>query len=228
MALKVSINTPYQPAEEPKEALVFSAATAKKIENIVKRYPQGRQQSALIPVLFLAQNEFGGWLSTAAMELVAQTLGLSYMRVYEVATFYTMFNLQPVGKYHVQVCTNCACLIRGSDKITTAVKKVAGVKNSGETSTDGTFTFSEVECLGACVDAPMMQINNDYFTNLTAESTQEILKNLKAGKPVKPDTAATEIDPISYNAALANKPVKKAAVKKAPTKKAAPKPKEKK
>jgi NADH-quinone oxidoreductase E subunit len=154
-----------------------------KIKTIRARYPatpQG-QQSAVIPLLKIAQDKCGGWLPVDAMELVAKTLDLPYIRVFEVATFYTMFNLKPVGKFHVQVCTNCSCLIRGSDAVVKAVKDIAGVDASGATSQDGTFTFTEVECLGACVDAPMMQVGSHYYTKLDGKKTRAILEHLKKG-----------------------------------------------
>lgn len=162
--------------------LAFSKKTSDKVKRILKRYPSDQKQSAVIPALKLAQDEFGGWLSLDAMKLVAETLDMPYIRVYEVATFYTMFNLEPVGKYHVQVCTNCSCMIRGAESIAKVAMDEAGTDKSGEMSTDEMFTVTEVECLGACVEAPMMQINNNYFTKLTDDSAREILKDLRAGK----------------------------------------------
>lgn len=192
---QVAIKTP--------EPVAFSKNALKKVERICSRYPKEQRQSAVIPVLWVAQQEFGGWLSVPAMELVAETLNMPYIRVYEVATFYTMFNLKPVGKHHVQVCTNCACLIRGSDKIVAAVKEVTGISQNKGMSEDGQFTFEEVECLGACVDAPMMQVtsvgHSNYFTNLTAESTKDILEQLRAGKSIVPDTPTADIEPVTTN-----------------------------
>lgn len=176
----------------------FSKKSQEKVKRILKRYPKDQARSAMIPVLKLAQDEFGGWLDVPAMELVAETLNQPYIRVYEVATFYTMFNLKPVGKYHVQVCTNCSCMITGSDKVVAAVKKETGIAASGENSKDGEFTFTEVECLGACVDSPMMQINNHYYTKLTAEKTTEILKDLRKGKDDQVDTPPGSVDPIHH------------------------------
>ncbi len=121
-------------------------------------------------------------------------MNLPYIRVYEVATFYTMFNLKPVGKYHVQVCTNCACMIRGSSKIVETVKDVTGLKGQGGMSDDGLFTLTEVECLGACVEAPMMQINDGYHVKLTPESTKEILEELKSGKAVESTTPSKGLE----------------------------------
>lgn len=168
--------------KKTEKPLAFSKATESKIDNILKRYPKERAQSAVIPALKLAQDEFGGWLSTEAMNLVAEKLGMPYIRVYEVATFYTMFNLEPVGKYHVQVCTNCACMIRGSEKIVKEVKKATSLKDGQRISDDGLFTLTEVECLGACVEAPMMQVNNRYYTHLTESQVRNLIKEMKEGK----------------------------------------------
>lgn len=180
---KLKITGPESKAQKTSSGLplAFSKETEAKLKRIIKRYPADQKQSAVIPALKLAQDEFGGWLSLDAMKLVAETLSMSYMRVYEVATFYTMFNLEPVGKYHVQVCTNCSCMIRGAEKVAEIAKDEAGV-SAGEMSEDELFTITEVECLGACVEAPMMQINNHYFTKLTGDSTREILQKLRAGE----------------------------------------------
>lgn len=184
--------------------LVWSKEALAAIADIKGRYPEGKQQSALIPLLWLAQREFGGWLSVDAMQLVADTLGLPYIRVYEVASFYTMFNLKPVGRHHIQVCTNCACMIRGSDGIVAAVKEATGILASGGTSKDGLFTFTEVECLGACVDAPMMQVTpvwggGHYYTNLDAKAVKKLLSELKkAGVGSSVDTPPAGVDPITH------------------------------
>ena len=172
-------------SEIVEKPFVFSKGTEAKVKRIVKRYPKGRQQSAVIPVLKLAQDENGGWLSTAAMNAVAERLELPYIRVYEVATFYTMFNLKPVGKYHLQVCTNCSCMITGSDAVIAAIKDITGITENGETSEDDLFTLTEVECLGACVEAPVMQVNNGYHTKLDKDKTVDLLGRLKNGKVVE-------------------------------------------
>lgn len=190
-ATKVKIVSPDLPHKAEDSGLEFSKETEAKIKRILKRYPADKAQSALIPVLKLAQDEFGGWLSTGAMQLTAERLELPYIRVYEVATFYTMFNLKPVGKYHVQVCTNCSCMIRGSDTIVEAVKEFTGISANGGMSDDSLFTLTEVECLGACVDAPMMQINNGYHTKLDKEKTLQILDALKKGDAVETATPTT-------------------------------------
>ena len=155
----------------------FSEAALRQVEIIFQRYPDDRRESAVMPLLHLAQREFGGWLSQEAMDYVAGLVGMSPMRVYEVATFYTMYNLKPVGKYHVQVCTNISCWLCASDGIVKALEEKLGIK-VGETSEDARFTLYEVECLGACVNAPMMQINDDYYENLTPDRVSEIIDRL--------------------------------------------------
>ncbi len=175
--------------EQPKEYKI-SAATVKKIKEIVKKYPDGRQRSAVMPALDLVQREAGGWLPVPAMNAVAELLDIPYIKVYEVASFYTMYNLEPVGEHLIQVCRTTPCWLRGSDNITKACKKKLGTE-LGQTSKDGKFTVVEVECLGACVNAPMVQINDDYFEDLTAESMEKIIDDLAAGKKIK---IGTQID----------------------------------
>jgi NADH-quinone oxidoreductase E subunit len=156
----------------------FSPQALQEAENLFKRYPPGKEkQSALLPMLHLAQREFGGWLSQDALDYVAQFLELPPIRVYEVATFYTMYNLKPVGKYHVQICTNISCWLCGSDDIVQSARDKLKI-GFGETTKDNKFTLSQVECLGACVNAPMMQINDDYHEELTPEKTAGILDQL--------------------------------------------------
>jgi NADH-quinone oxidoreductase subunit E len=157
---------------------------------IVARYPPGRQHSAIIPLLDLAQRQVGaetdsqGWLPLPVIEYVAAYLAMPYMRAYEVATFYTMFNLSPVGRFHVQVCGTTPCLLRGSDEVFAACK--AKGLSKGRTTGDGLFTLSEVECLGACANAPMVQINDDNYEDLTFETTTAILEALARGETPRP------------------------------------------
>lgn len=162
-------------------SFAFSDENMKKAKEIIAKYPKERKESACMPLLTLAQHQHEGWLPQAAMEYVADMLEMPSIRVYEVATFYTMYNLRPVGKYHVQVCTNIACLIRGSDQIMRTCHNVLGI-NKGETTKDNLFTLHEVECLGACVNAPMMQINDDFYEDLDAGSTEKILRALADGE----------------------------------------------
>ena len=168
----------------------WSPESAEKAKTILARYPAGRQQSASIPFLDLAQRQVGaethtqGWLPVPVIEFVARELGMPYMRVYEVASFYTMFNLAPVGRYHVQVCGTTPCLLAGSDEVMKACKNRGLVK--GKTTPDGLFTLTEVECLGACANAPMVQINDDNFEDLDYDRTTAILDALAQGDTPKP------------------------------------------
>jgi NADH-quinone oxidoreductase E subunit len=166
----------------------FSAENQEKIKEILKRYPEGRQASAILPLFDLAQRQSGGWLPGSAIEKVTEMLGVSLIRGYEVATFYTMFNLKPVGKYHLQICGTTPCMLRGSEDLQKVCQKHLRI-SSGETTEDGLFTVNEVECIGACVNAPAIQINDDYFEDLTEDSFRQILEDLKAGREVKPGSA---------------------------------------
>ena len=162
----------------------------RKAHEILGRYPKGREQSASLPFLDLAQRQVGeethtqGWLPVPVIEFVARAIGVPYMRVYEVATFYTMFNLAPVGKYHVQVCGTTPCLLAGSDDVLSACKNRGLVK--GRTTPDGLFTLTEVECLGACANAPMVQINDDNYEDLDYDRTAAVLDALAKGETPSP------------------------------------------
>ena len=166
------------------ESFEFTTESMARALEFIAKYPEGRQQSALMPLLDIAQRQHESWLPRAAMDYVADLLGVPRIEAYEVATFYTMYNLQPVGDNHVQVCTNLPCWLRGSDKIASACKKNLGV-GFGETTEDGQFTLSEVECLGACANAPMIQINDDYYEDLDEISTESILSQIKLGEETK-------------------------------------------
>ncbi|TVR83078.1 MAG: NADH-quinone oxidoreductase subunit NuoE [Rhodospirillales bacterium] len=166
-------------------AFTFSAENLKAARDVIAKYPEGRQASAVMPLLDLAQRQNGGWLSPAAIEYIADFLEMPRIRVWEVATFYTMYKLEPVGRHHVQVCTNLPCWLRGSDAILGTCREHLGIR-VGETSEDNLFTLSEVECLGACVNAPMMQIGDDYYEDLSPDSVRAILDDLRAGGTPKP------------------------------------------
>ncbi|MEO1192341.1 MAG: NADH-quinone oxidoreductase subunit NuoE [Pseudomonadota bacterium] len=153
-------------------------------QRIIARYPEGRHRSAVIPLLEIAQRQNAGWLSPEAIEFVAKRLEMAPIRVHEVASFYTMFNKKPVGRYLLQVCRTTPCWLRGSDSLTNTIKQVCGIEIGG-TSEDGLFTLMEVECLGACCNAPMLQINDLYYEDLTAESMKGLLEDLKAGRDPK-------------------------------------------
>lgn len=156
----------------------FSDASMALVQKIIKRYPEGRQKSALLPVLHLAQAEFGGWLSPATMDYVASILNLKPIEVYEVASFYTMYNLRPVGKCLLEVCRTGPCMLRGSDDIIEYLEEKLGIKD-GETTPDGMFTLKTVECLASCGTAPMMQVGQHYIENLTCERLDGILDDLQ-------------------------------------------------
>ncbi|XP_071513924.1 NADH dehydrogenase [ubiquinone] flavoprotein 2, mitochondrial isoform X2 [Panulirus ornatus] len=179
--LFVHRDSPSNNVETPFE---FTSENLKRAEAIISIYPDGHKKAAVIPLLDLAQRQVGNWLPISAMHAVAKILNMPRMRVYEVATFYTMFMRNPVGKYHIQVCTTTPCWLRGSDDVLATIHKKLGIK-PGESTEDGLFTLSEVECLGACVNAPMIQVNDDYYEDLEIHDTEEILDSLAAGKQPK-------------------------------------------
>ncbi len=171
--------------EEQPSDFKFSTKNLAKVEDILKRYPEKNKKSAVMPLLYLAQRQNGNWIPLAAIKHIAKYLSMPYISVYEVATFYTMYNLAPVGKHFIQICTTTPCLIRGADKIVKLCKdKISSKEN--EISKDGKCSWMEVECLGACVSAPMMQVNDDYYEDLDEKSTKEILDSLINDKPLKP------------------------------------------
>jgi len=156
-----------------------------KAKKILENYPKGKQQSAVMPLLYLAQEQNGNWIPLAAMKYIGKFLEIPYIKVYEVATFYTMFNLTPVGKNFIQICTTTPCMIRGAYQLVEACKEKIS-KNENELSEDKSCSWTEVECLGACVNAPMMQINNDYFEDLDKQKTLKILDQILNGENPKP------------------------------------------
>ena len=161
--------------------IAFSPETLALVERIIKRYPEGRQKSALLPVLHLAQAEFDGWLSAPVMDYVASLLHLHPIEVYEVATFYTMYNLEPVGRCLIEVCHTGPCWLRGSDDILEHLEKKLGIRN-GETTSDGMFTLKTVECLGSCGTAPMLQCGAEYYEDLTTDKVDALLEKLKSSE----------------------------------------------
>jgi NADH-quinone oxidoreductase subunit E len=164
--------------QKPTNSFEFSKENQKNVLEIIKRYPEDRSASAVMPLLDLAQRQSGGWIPPEAIEHIAETLGMPSIRVYEVASFYSMYNLKPVGKYLIQMCTTTPCWLRGADDVVEACKKHLNI-NIGETTSDGLFTLVEVECLGACINAPMAQINDDYVENLDATNVIDVLDRLK-------------------------------------------------
>lgn len=175
----------YQPG-----SFVFTADNMDRAENIIARYPAGKQQSAVMPLLTLAQKQNGGWIPKVAMDYIAHLLGMAPVRVYEVATFYTMYNLEPQGRYMIEVCTTTPCWLRGSDAIVNACETHLGIK-CGETTADGAFTLKEAECLGACVNAPMCQVGDNYFEDLTPDNVIGIIDALSRGEEPKPGPQST-------------------------------------
>ena len=171
-------------SKEQPEKFEFNQINLVRAKKILEKYPEGKQQSGVMPLLYLVQEQNENWIPLAAMKYIAKFLNIPYIKVYEVATFYSMYNLSPVGKNFIQICTTTPCMIRGAYKIVEACKEKIS-KNQNELSEDKRCSWTEVECLGACVNAPMMQINDDYFEDLDKEKTLKILGQiLKGEKPL--------------------------------------------
>ena len=161
----------------------FSKENEAEVRRIIAKYPKGRQASAVMPLLDLAQRQHENWIPMKAIELIANKLDMAEIRVLEVATFYTMFNLKPLGQFFLQACTTTPCWLRGSDEMMRAIKDRCNI-SSGETSACGRFSLLEVECLGACVNAPILQVNDDFYEDLDYQTTTELLDSLEAGTPL--------------------------------------------
>ena len=174
---KISKNQP--------ENFEFTKESLEEAKNIIKKYPKDKQQSAVMPLLNIAQKQNDNWIPLSAMKYIGKFLEMPYIKVYEVATFYSMYNLSPVGKNFIQVCTTTPCMIRGASKIVEACKEKIS-ENENELSNDKSCSWIEVECLGACINAPIMQINNDYYEDLDKEKTLKILDQIISGKKPKP------------------------------------------
>jgi NADH-quinone oxidoreductase subunit E len=182
------------PAHKEPDSFAFDAESEAKIATILKRYPEGKQASAVIPLLYVAQRQMGrltqsAWVPRMAMDVIAARLSMPPIRVYEVATFYFMFNMKPIGRHHLQLCGTTPCMLRGAEDVLRACKDAGGLKGVGDTSADGMFTLTEVECLGACVNAPILQIDDDYYEDLDYESTVKLLEAFKRGERPKPGSA---------------------------------------
>ncbi len=175
-------------AETQPESFAFSVENAAWAKQQIEKYPEGRQASAVIPLLWQAQKQHGGWLPEPAITHVAEMLCMARIRVLEIATFYTMFNLAPVGRHHVQLCGTTPCWLRGADDLKAVCARVIG--DQGEVTEDGALSWIEVECLGACCNAPMVQINDDYYEDLMAHSFEQILTDLREGRKVKPGSSS--------------------------------------
>ena len=187
-------------SKEQPENFKFNSKNIEIAEKIVKNYPEGKQQSAVMALLYIAQRQNDNWIPLVAMKYIAKFLKMAYIKVYEVATFYTMYNLSPVGKYHIQVCTTTPCMIRGANEIVETCKKNIS-KNQNELSKNKICSWVEVECLGACINAPMMQINNDYYEDLDRENTEKIIKKI-LDQIIKGETPK----PGSYRGRVNNEP----------------------
>ena len=180
------------------QGFAFTPENRARADAVIAKYPPGCQASAVLPLLDLAQRQNGGWISQAAMEHVGALLDMAAIRVYEVATFYTMLNLEPVGRHHVQLCRTTPCWLRGADALRDACREELGI-GLGGTTEDGLFTLTEVECLGACVNAPMVQIGDHFYEDLDPARMREILRALKAGNtpPPGPQTGRQTSAPAS-------------------------------
>ena len=180
--------------EQPKH-FAFDAESEAEIERVLARYPAEKQASAVLPLLWLVQRQMkrqtdSAWVPLAGMDAVAHRLDMAPIRVYEVATFYFMFNTKPVGKFHLQLCTTTPCWLRGSDAIVQACKVATGIAEFGQTSADGMFTMTEVECLGACVNAPILQVDDDFYEDMDADRVTQLLDALRRGERPKPGSTA--------------------------------------
>ncbi len=169
-------------------SFTFDADSAAEIDRIVAKYPPGRQASAVIPGLYVVQRQMkrqtgSAWVPVKGMDCLAERLGMAPIRVYEVATFYFMFNMEPIGKYHLQLCTTTPCWLRGSDDVVAACREATGIKGWKETSDDGLFTMTEVECVGGCVNAPILQVDDDFFEDMDRDKTLALIAALREGKP---------------------------------------------
>jgi NADH-quinone oxidoreductase E subunit len=183
------MSAPPDPAQfEQPAGFDFTDDNLERAKAHIAKYPAGRQASAVLPLLDLAQRQHGGWLPRAAMDRVAELLEMAPIRVYEVATFYTMFNLRPVGRYLLQACTTTPCWLRGSDQVVGTCERKLGISVGG-TTPDGLFTLVEVECLGACVNAPVLQVNDDFYEDLDGPATEVLLDAVRAGNVPPPGSA---------------------------------------
>jgi NADH-quinone oxidoreductase subunit E len=174
-----------RPSKKQPKSFEFNSTSLESAKIIVAKYPKDKQQSAVMALLYIAQKQNSNWIPLAAMKCIGKYLDMPYIKVYEVATFYTMYNLAPVGKYFIQVCTTTPCMIRGAYKLVEACKEKIS-ENENELSKNQSCSWMEVECLGACVNAPMIQINNDYYEDLDKEKTLKILDKILSGETPKP------------------------------------------
>ena len=182
-----------RPAKDQPESFEFNSSSLEAAKTMVAKYPKGKQQSAVMSLLYIAQKQNNNWIPLAAMKYIAKFLDMPYIKVYEVATFYTMYNLNPVGKYFIQVCTTTPCMIRGANKLVEACKEKIS-ENENELLNDKNCSWMEVECLGACVNAPMMQINDNYYEDLDKEKTLKIIDKILKGETPEPGSYSGRIN----------------------------------
>ena len=172
-------------SKDQPENFEFNEKSLELAKKVISNYPEGKQQSAVMALLYIAQRQNNNWIPLSAMKYISKFLDMPYIKVYEVATFYTMYNLSPVGNFFFQVCTTTPCMLRGAYKLIDVCKKKISA-NESEISKDGVMSWMEVECLGACVNAPMIQINDDYFEDLDAQKLEKIIENIKQNKKIEP------------------------------------------
>ena len=197
-------------AENQPEAFAFTAESEAKIKQQLAKYPDGRQASAVKSLLYIAQRQHDNWIPMKAIEAIAERLDMPEMRVLEVASFYTMFNLKPVGKWYLQVCGTTPCMLRGSDDVSRCIKDKLNI-TSGQTSDCGKFSLLEVECLGACVNAPILQVNDDFYEDMDYQSTADLLTALEADNPPAVGSVIGRQGSESEDGATTLKAVKKSA-----------------
>ena len=194
---EIGVNPPSDNMAEP-VSFAFDAESEAEIARVLKKYPPSRKASAVIPLLYVVQHQMrrqtgSAWVPRVAMDVVAARLEMAPIRVYEVATFYFMFNMTPIGRYHLQVCGTTPCWLRGSDEVVRACRDETGITGWKQTSADGMFTMSEVECLGACVNAPILQVDDDYYEDLDYDRTRALLQALRRGERPKPGSTIGRI-----------------------------------
>ncbi|NVN10436.1 NAD(P)H-dependent oxidoreductase subunit E [Nguyenibacter vanlangensis] len=182
----MSAHSPIDQIAQP-DSFAFDAESEAQIAAILAKYPAERKASGTLPLLYVAQKQMGrqtgsAWVPRAAMDEIARRLEVAPIRVYEVATFYLMFNTRPIGRHHLQVCTTTSCWLRGSDEVVAACKEATGISAFGQSSADGLFTLTEVECLGACANAPILQVDDDYYEDLDGPRTIELIEALRRGE----------------------------------------------
>ncbi|MFT8776290.1 MAG: NAD(P)H-dependent oxidoreductase subunit E [Gluconacetobacter liquefaciens] len=208
----MSAHSPIDQIEQP-DSFAFDAESEEQIAAILAKYPPERKASGTLPLLYVVQKQMGrqtgsAWVPRVAMDEVAHRLEVAPIRVYEVATFYLMFNTKPIGRYHLQVCTTTSCWLRGSDDVVAACKKATGIDGFGQSSADGLFTLTEVECLGACANAPILQVDDDFYEDLDGPRTIELIEALRRGERPTPGPTIDRVNsaPAGGRRTLADNP----------------------